>query len=367
MLTVMKPKLPSLSQVSKYIESIDSSRIYSNRGPLVIELESRYGEYFGICEKRIVCVANATLAIQGCIGLSLASKWYVPDYTFPATILAVINSLKEVCLTDVNQETWKIDLDLIEEIACEKTEFGVLPVIPFGANFNLTEYSNFEHIVIDAAASISAPPVDLASMPSSWFIVFSLHATKVLGCGEGAVVICGNENSANLLRSWSNFGFAGSRVPSLVGTNAKMSELSAAYALTSLEFKDIEFAEWRSHLDYINQCDYPSRFRTFLDLENHARPYWLIRCRDQAEISNLEKFMFSHNIETRRWWPKALHEIDYFKHFPFFKQSELNDANSNTLASTILGLPLYRDIGRANIDKVSNLLLRYEVLSQFSK
>ena len=81
--------------------------------------------------------------------------------------------------------------------------------------------------IIDGAASLGSIET-LKNLPETSNLVFSLHATKYLGSGEGGLVVTGTKEIADELRSWSNFGFQGSRQSMTQGTNAKMSEIQAA-------------------------------------------------------------------------------------------------------------------------------------------
>jgi dTDP-4-amino-4,6-dideoxygalactose transaminase len=62
--------------------------------------------------------------------------------------------------------------------------------------------------------------------------VFSFHATKFLNTFEGGAIVTNDDNLAATVRLMRNFGFAGYDKVVYVGTNGKMSEISAAMGLT---------------------------------------------------------------------------------------------------------------------------------------
>ncbi len=64
---VMRPSLPSFTNVQPLLQSIDASHIYSNRGPLVQALEIEYAIYLGMDPSLVVAVGNATQALQGLV------------------------------------------------------------------------------------------------------------------------------------------------------------------------------------------------------------------------------------------------------------------------------------------------------------
>src|ERR1700740_2667904 len=65
--------------------------------------------------------------------------------------------------------------------------------------------------------------------------VFSFHATKFFNTFEGGAVATNDDELARKLRLMKNFGFAGYDHVVDIGTNGKMSEVSAAMGLSSLE------------------------------------------------------------------------------------------------------------------------------------
>lgn len=227
---VMKPRLPDADAVAPWLRLMDASGIYSNYGPLVSMLERRYAEFFGVGAEQVVTVANATLGIEGAVSVLPASVWQVPAFTFAATGHAVNRAGASVEFADVDRESWA--LPAAETLDASE---GLLPVLPFGAPVEWRRWAWHPTVIIDAAASMGAAEGRLGGLPPGWAVVFSLHATKVLPAGEGGLVVFGSEDDARALRRWTNFGFDAARISVAPGTNAKMSEIHAAYALASLE------------------------------------------------------------------------------------------------------------------------------------
>ncbi len=79
--------------------------------------------------------------------------------------------------------------------------------------------------------------------------VFSFHATKFFNTFEGGAIATNNAELASRVQRMRNFGFAGLDQTDALGTNAKMSEASAAMGLTNLESLP-EFLE-TNHRNYL--------------------------------------------------------------------------------------------------------------------
>jgi dTDP-4-amino-4,6-dideoxygalactose transaminase len=144
----MKPKLATFEEIEPFLKRIDQSNIYSNRGPLVRELEEAYSSYLNVNTELVVAIANATQAIQGLISISRKNDWIVPDYTFSATGLAVLNANRKLHICDVSLIDWKIDISRIDK---KQESFGVIPVMPVGSAIDFDPYIDFEDVIIDVA------------------------------------------------------------------------------------------------------------------------------------------------------------------------------------------------------------------------
>ena len=348
----MKPRLPSFEQVGPYLQSMDQAQIYSNRGPLVRTLESRYATFLGVDVEQVATVSNATQGIMGAIAVSSKKRWVVPDWTFPATAHAVLNLGCEVVLTDVDSSTWAIS----NEWKNYQSLLGVLPVVPYGVPFMIGQYAMDQDFIVDAAASLGCQP-NLSTLRGNGAVVFSLHATKVLGGGEGGIVVFGSHERAQEFRSWTNFGFAGTRLASRSGTNAKMSESTAAYCLAALYDWDNERESWLNSRREVIALSKRFNLNTWLLSEDVVSPYWLILCDSANERLALSECLSGNGVETRCWWPSSLHEMDAFASCD---QSAIPpESTSSNLASRVVGLPFFRNIDKKSIEVIEESLRTY--------
>ena len=345
----MKPRLATFEEVAPFLQRIDKSNIYSNHGPLVNELEESYSKYLNVDHELVVAVANATQAIQGLVSISRNSDWIVPDYTFSATGLAVLSTRDQIHLCDVNLLDWKIDVTLINP---RYKAFGIIPVMPFGSAIDFEPYQDFKEVIIDAAASLGSSPPNFKDMQKAWSVVYSLHATKVLGAGEGAIVVCGNPGMANNLRAWINFGFLEGRSSEMVGTNAKMPEVSAAYGLFSILNVDLEREEWLSSQKLVTERGGESEWLTFVNTTPQFQPYWIAQFENEEVKKSIAERLNSSGIQTREWWTRPLSEQKAFSKAEIISPTR----NSGDLAKAHLGLPMYRGLSEEIVIEICDLI-----------
>lgn len=339
---VMRPRLPRWAQVAPYLERMDTAGWYSNFGALVRELEGRYADLLGVPARNVVTVSNATAGLIGAASLAAPTTWLVPAWTFAATGHAIVAAGGVPLFRDIQATTWR--MDVAHDTA--DAAVGLMPVIPFGSSVRLDEWSAWPTVVIDAAASLGSLP-DLSPLPHGWSVVFSLHATKALGCGEGGLVVCGDPADADRLRAWTNFGFDDHRNAAFPATNAKMSEMTAAYGLTVLDEWPNELAEWTAAAELVD---------TWLEgldpspaSENPAHPYALAVLPSATAARETEDRLARAGVQTRRWWPALLTDMPAFAVYaPSHAGGSPDYPVARDLCDRVLALPKFRGLSAAD-------------------
>ena len=93
---VTKPFLPPIDEFQKRLPEIWNSRILSNRGPLVRELEAKLCVYLGV--KNISLVNNATIGLMVALkALDISGDVITPTFSFSATAHSILwNNLNPV-------------------------------------------------------------------------------------------------------------------------------------------------------------------------------------------------------------------------------------------------------------------------------
>lgn len=347
---IQKPRIPTLDRVLPYLRQMEDSGKYSNFGPLEKSLRTRFADFFGVDESRVATCANATLAISGATEVSIPNSWFVPSFTFPATVHAVLHGRGDVHLVDVSKDEWDIDLERLNTVLSPQS--GILPVAPFGSVPKIEKYAEFGYVVHDAAASIGSG-ADFSRLKSSHAVIYSLHATKVLGSGEGSVVVFGSQEYADEFRVWTNFGLKGSRNAHISATNAKMSEIQAAYVHAALDGWYEERNDWIASRKLVNDmAHYLGLTNKFSD-STMVSPYWILEFNESDRRSFVQEELKRSGFETRLWWSEGCHKMTAFKNLSLdsFTMTDL-------IAGTYLGLPMNRNLEPNFIVSISKALSR---------
>lgn len=350
-LPIFRPALPPLSAVAPYLEEMDRSRVYSNGGPLVQLLERRYADFLRVPEDRVVAVSSGTAGITAGVLAVDVDKWIVPDWTFAATPSAVLRAGGTVTFADVDRDSGVLNPGVVAEAS---VDIGLVPVMPFGTFAHAQDLICRNRVVLDAAASLPNARGQLGGLAEQATVVFSLHATKILGCGEGGIVVSGSRELADNIRSIINFGFDHQRESAQSGFNGKMPEISAAWALAALDVVTEDLSRWRDQAVRAQEASPGLPLDLFSPKPNEVGPYWVMRW--SAEHGEMPATLIEHlgasGVETRRWWPKPCSSM------PAFRGSYPSTPNAHWLARNTVGLPMSMDMKADDFVRVGGALSR---------
>jgi dTDP-4-amino-4,6-dideoxygalactose transaminase len=345
---VLIPSVPKADCILPYLKEIDSTRIYSNFGPLNAELIARLSSYIGIGTQNIATCANATLAIQGLIASNpiKSHDWELPVWTFTATPAAAVNSGKNLEFVDSNVH-WRADFD-----SRRSKGHSLIDIAPFGDLIETMPVVKCKSLIVDAAPCFdSVKKIDLHDdYPVA--VVVSLHATKLLPAGEGAFVFSNSTEWISTFKSWTNFGMDGDRVSQFIGTNAKLSEYGAAVALASLDLWPSTRIKFLELSKKALTTSHKYGFLTSPAMEKGlVTPYWILRLEDKKQKSHLINLLNNNNIEWRDWWKEGIHKMPAYANFikRDFPQTDL-------LSSVTIGLPMHSELTEIDLMRISNLI-----------
>jgi dTDP-4-amino-4,6-dideoxygalactose transaminase len=205
---------------------------------------------------------------------------------------------------------------------------------------------------VDSAAGFGAVASDGVPVGAQGDIeVVSFHALKPVSAGEGGAVFCKDQEVAATIRQLVNFCFDDERqVQSAHGLNAKMSELTAAVALASLDGLGDALTK-RRELAAAIQRRVPSDFRLQTGYAAGTWQFFPVAAPDAALRDAILAEAARREIGLRTYYD-PLHLM------PGFAQFSKADALETTsdLGSRMLSLPLAPDFGADEIDAIVGLV-----------
>jgi dTDP-4-amino-4,6-dideoxygalactose transaminase len=358
-IALLVPDMPTADEILPYLRRIDEARWYTNFGPLVKEFERALAAALPAAgTTHVTTVANCTLGLELALAASSLpanSRVLVPALTFVATAMAVRRSGHHPVLADVDAGNWLLTPEIAREAIRRMDIDCVMPVSSFGCPQDAQAWDAFTEetgkpVIVDAAAAFGNQRIGRRTV---W--VFSLHATKSLGIGEGGFVASADEKLVQRVRQISNFGIdivtGNSTLP---GTNAKMSEYHAAVGLAAL-------ARWqarrRQRVDLA--ADYSAAIAAACPgVKLQERPgdgaYTImpVCLPEGCEIERVRRRLAEARIETRRWYVPLI--LDHLCLIDVERCGEL--PMSMGLAARLLGLPLHLDLSAEDRARVCHEL-----------
>jgi len=290
-------KTPDFNRVQSLLEYSIRKNHYTNAGPLGKKLEDLLREKLEIEDSKILRVtSNGTAALHALVeGMRLYHskdlKFATHAWTFPS---AVIGPLRDTQVVDLTLD-FDINLDQITAID------GVIVTNPFGYLMNVDSHikwagDNDKILIYDnAAAPLSHRRINEYASTNSLNLgngsFISLHQTKLLGFGEGGLLVA-DKKYEEAIDQAMNFGFNRDRNWHPNSSNYRMSDLSAAFIYDHIERNFERITEHSANLEDI--FDKVCKHNGWKKMQNRADDWCLLNSfvffTEDQNIKNLDNF-----------------------------------------------------------------------------
>lgn len=336
---------------------------FTNFGPFATEFEQRVAERAdsGHC----VAVCNATTGLQIVAkALGLSGEVILPSFTFVATAHALQWHGITPVFCDVDPRTHNLDPERVDELVTSRTT-AILGVHVWGRPCDveaLTEIARNHDLklIFDAAHAFGSSYRGRMIGGFGDAEVFSFHATKVLNTFEGGAVATNDPHLASAVRLMTNFGFATQDTVVSVGTNGKMSEISAAMGLTVLEsFETIVDANRRNLELYREELSEEPAFTVIEYDEDERSTYQYVVVEVDEESAGISRdelveALWADNVRARRYFFPGCHRMEPYR--TLYPEARLRLPHTEALASRVLTLPTGTAVGPADVRLICGLI-----------
>lgn len=362
-LHVGRPNIGNREKFINYINDMFDRRWLSNNGPFVQELEQKLAELWGVKHSIVIC--NATVALEiTARALDLKGEVILPSFTFIASAHALQWQGVTPVFCDVDPGTHNIDYTKIEKLITPRTT-GILGVHVWGRacdieNLDIIAQKHNLKLIFDAAHAFGCTHQGQMIGGFGDAEVFSFHATKFFNTFEGGAIATNNDALAEKIRRMRNFGFVDLDDVRDIGTNGKMSEVSAAMGLVSLESLD-EFINInrKNFLAYSKGLENIPGIRLvkYNEKEKNNYQYVVIEVDENTGSVNrdlIARILHAENILARRYFYPGCHQMEpYRSNFPdagrFLPETE-------KLTQRVLQLPTGTAVGEKEISQICELI-----------
>lgn len=345
-LHVGRPNIGSEEALICRIRQMLQRRWLTNAGPMVAEFEEKLKALLGV--KHCIPVCNGTVALELAIrAAELKGEVIVPSFTFIATAHALQWQEITPVFCDVGSGSHNIDPGQIEGLITPRTT-GIIGVHVWGKPCNhlaLAHIAQRNGLTLMYDASHAFGNSHCGKMIGNFGLceIFSFHATKVLNCFEGGAIATNDDSFARKIRLMQNFGFSGLDQVIYIGTNGKMSEVSAAMGLTGLESFDY-FCEFNrvNHETYCEELNPIPGITIVCDGDNGQRNYQYVIVEVDDKVTGISRddiltILRAENILARRYFYPGCHRMEPYK--SYFPHAGLLLPRTEQLTKRVLVLP----------------------------
>jgi dTDP-4-amino-4,6-dideoxygalactose transaminase len=289
-----------------------------------------------------------------CSEIGKGDEVIVPVNTFIATTEAISHSGATPVFVDVDEKTFNIDVNKIEEEITARTK-AINAVHLFGQSADLKPIKEIAEknnlmVVEDAAQAHLAEYYDKRIGGIGDIASWSFYPGKNLGAwGEAGAITTNNEEMYIKAKKLRDHGSEKKYYHNLIGYNYRMSEFQAAVLNVKMkyigewtEMRRINAEGYNTWLREIKQVITPSE----LEGVKHVYHLYVVRVKDREK---LQMYLKENEIATGLHYPIPLHLTQAYA-FLGYKKGDFPVAEK--LANEILSLPMYPELAKEQIEYV---------------
>ena len=337
---------PKMSVTNGLISVAYKTGVFSNTAEIQRLASSEMAKHVGGDFHGYLASSN-TSALTAClIAVGVRGRHVlISNFTFAATLDAVVLAGGIPIICDISPESLILDKEKIDSILQSK-EFDVAAVMPtrvFGFASDISDIvalcnSKKVPVIVDAAASFPGKEDSWNFNLQALYEVFSLHATKVFGIGEGGLII-GSQEAIEKVKRTANFGILlDGSLKFKDGLNSKADEFTAARALARLQEYSVDVEKRYSFVGLYKKIFSTCKTITLIgDNPETIYSYFPVIFESEESLLKFQE-VISPFIMSRRYY------------FPTIQNGYIGDAKicydkdlgiSDSVASRILCLPVY--------------------------
>ncbi len=217
----------------------------SSAGPFVREFEEKLAALTGAAS--VVSISSGTLGLQHALellDLPAGGMVVVPDWTFAASVNAIVRAGLTPLFVDIDPATWTIDPACVDA-AISKYGREVVAVLAVHACGHppdmdaVIQASAGLPVVEDAAGALGTTYRGRPAGTLGTIGVFSFNGNKIATTGGGGAVLLKDREMADLLRHVTSQARVGIEYRhNAIGTNTRMPSVNAALGIAQLERLD---------------------------------------------------------------------------------------------------------------------------------
>jgi dTDP-4-amino-4,6-dideoxygalactose transaminase len=322
-------------------------------------LEDEIKAYLGV--KEAIAVASGTDALHltlKALNIGKGDEVITTPFTFFATVEAIIYVGAKPVFVDIEEKTYNIDPDKIEEKINPNTK-AIIPVHIFGCPADMEKINKIADkyglkVIEDAAQAFGAKIKDKKVGTFADLGCFSFYPSKNLGCyGDGGMVVTNSSELAEKIRILRNHGSRGKYLHETIGLNSRLDEIQAGILRVKMryieQYNELRRKKSALYTSFLNDVvitpkEPPHTYHVF-----HL---YSIRSKERDKIKEI---LHTHRFPSVVYYPLPLHLQEALK-FLSYKLGDFPVAEA--VSKEILSLPIYPELPEEEVLQTSQIIRR---------
>jgi dTDP-4-amino-4,6-dideoxyglucose len=357
LLPIVRPDLPELNDIAIALRQTLQSRIVTNGGPRVCELERRLGQWLQVPTLAFCNGEQALITLLLAAGVQ-GGEVILPSFTFAGTAHAVVLAGARPVFAEIQSlERPLLDAaDVERRITANTVAILAVDAYGFACDYAALEALAGRHrlrLFIDSAPAFGTRTNGCLTGGHGDGQIFSFHASKPFSTIEGGCLCSHDRALLQRAAAIRNFGQDEQGNCTLVGLNGKMSEVNAIIGLTQLDRLDPALQRRREAASYLQRGlrGIPGLHPCVAaDGEEPVWQYLPVRV-DASDFGIDREQLLAHmqqaGVMLRRYYAPACHQ------FPAYADTaQQNLSLTEHLAREVVALPIYNDMREEECERI---------------
>lgn len=364
-LPLLEPMLGK-REVENVLECLNSGWI-SSAGKFVGKFENVFKNHMG--GGYPTTVTNGTAAIilaLNTFGVKKGDEVIVTNFTFAATVNAIVASGAKPILVDINKDTWLPEIDSILKKITKRTK-AIVVVHIYGIPFDVkslkkrinSKVSKKIFIIEDSAEALGTFKKGRQIGLDGDCSTFSFYPNKNITTGEGGMSVFTKKQywtKANIIKNQGREQKDKFFHHKIIGNNFRITNLQAAIGCAQMKrLKTFQKMRKKIFFYYDQQLSKIKNIILLPEIKGTQNSYWLytIRIRNISETQRnlIIKQLKNRGIETR----PTFYPINSMPGYKYL--SKENMPNSKLVGLSGISLPSSPFLSKSQIEDVCNILI----------
>ncbi len=331
----------------KYVKDCLDTGWVSSVGAYVEKFEKMTAEFTGA--KYAVATSSGTTALHICLILNDIKKDdYViaPNVTFVASINAIKYTNADPILIDVDEQTWQMDLDLLEKFLKEETEIknggsvykkdgrkikAIMPVHVLGNMCDMDKLiaisKKYELIVIeDSTEALGSYFKNKHAGTFGLMGTFSYNGNKIITTGGGGMIITDDEGLAKKAKHLTTQAKSDpfEYMHDEIGYNYRLVNTAAAMGVGQMELLP-QFLQRKSEIItfYKKELEGVGDI-SFQKVDENVSPNWWMPTLMTEKQKDVLTILNDNKMQSRPFWV-PMNKLPMFKNNLYYSKDDRSD------------------------------------------